>query len=41
MEVFMYGLSYSTTKEEVIVKIAQILHREDYLELWGSISGQP
>ena len=37
MEVFMRGLSYSATKEEIIIEIAQILHREDYLELWGSI----
>ena len=37
MEVFMWGLSYSATKEQVIIEIAQILHRDDYLGLWGSI----
>ena len=33
----MWGLSYSATKEQVIVEIAQILRGGDYLELWGSI----
>ena len=37
MEVFMHGLSYSTTKEQVIVAIAQILRHDDYLGLWGPI----
>ena len=32
----MWGVSYSATKAQVIVEIAEILHREDYLELWGS-----
>ena len=31
----MYGLSYSTTKEQVIVALAQILRHDDYLGLWG------
>lgn len=33
----MRGLSYSATKEDIIIEIAKILHSEDYLELWGSI----
>jgi RNA-dependent RNA polymerase len=37
MEVFLRGLSYSATREQVIIEIAQVLHRDDYLELWGSI----
>ena len=35
MEVFMWGLSYSANRDQVIVAIAQILHRDDYLGLWG------
>jgi RNA-dependent RNA polymerase len=37
MEVFLWGLSYSATREQIIIEIAQVLHRDDYLELWGSI----
>ncbi|KAF9650744.1 RdRP-domain-containing protein [Thelephora ganbajun] len=37
MEVFMWGLSYSATKEDVIIEIARILHCDNYLGLWGSI----
>lgn len=37
MDVFMRGLIYSANKAQVIVEIAEILHRDDYLELWGSI----
>jgi len=33
----MRGLSYSTNKEQVVVEIARILHRDDYLGLWGSV----
>jgi len=33
----MWGVSYSATKAQVIIEIAEILHRDDYLELWGSI----
>ena len=33
----MRGLSYSATREDIIVEIANILHRDDYLGLWGSI----
>lgn len=36
MEVFMWGLSYSATKEDVTIEIAEVLHRDDYLGLWGS-----
>src|SRR5579872_4771335 len=36
MEIFMRNLSYSATKEDVIVGIAKILHHGDYRELWGS-----
>ena len=32
----MWGLNYSATKAQVIIEIAEILHRDDYLELWGS-----
>ena len=33
----MWGLSYSATKAQVIIDIAEVLHRNDYLELWGSV----
>ena len=33
----MWGLSRSANKEQVIIEIARILHRDDYLKLWGSI----
>lgn len=33
----MRGLSYSATKEDIIIEIAKILHHDDYLGLWGSI----
>ena len=33
----MWGVSYSATKAQVIVEIAEILRRDDYLGLWGSI----
>ena len=33
----MRGLSYSATKEDIIIEIAKILHRDDFLGLWGSI----
>ena len=36
MEVFMWGVDYSATKEDVIVEISGILHSDDYLGLWGS-----
>ena len=32
----MRGLSYSANKERVIVAIAEILHGDDYLGLWGA-----
>ena len=32
----MWGVSPYTTRAQVIVEIAQILHRDEYLELWGS-----
>ena len=32
----MWNLDYYVTRENVITKIAEVLHREDYLELWGS-----
>jgi len=31
----MWGLSYSTNRDQVIVAIVKILQRDDYLELWG------
>ena len=31
----MWGLNYSATKAQVIIEIAEILHRDDYLQLWG------
>jgi RNA-dependent RNA polymerase len=37
MEVFMSDLNYSTSREQVIVAIAQILRRDDYLGLWGPV----
>ena len=33
----MWGVSYSATKAQVIVEIAQVLHGDEYLELWGSV----
>jgi len=33
----MWGLNYSATKAQVIIEIAEVLHRDEYLELWGSI----
>ena len=32
----MWSLDFYATREDVITKIAEILHREEYLELWGS-----
>ena len=37
MEVFMRGLSYSATKEDIIIEIAKVLHSDEFLGLWGSI----
>lgn len=37
MEVFIRSLSYSTTREGVTIEIAKILHRDDYLQLWGPV----
>ena len=37
MDVFMWGLSYSATKEDITIEIAQILHSDEYLGLWGLI----
>ena len=31
----MWGLSRSATKGDIIIEIAKVLHRDDYLGLWG------
>ena len=37
MEVFMWGVNRSATKEDVTMEIAKVLHSDEYLRLWGSI----
>lgn len=33
----MWGLSHFATKEDVIMEVAKVLHRDDYRRLWGSV----